>query len=145
MQFVYVIPYLVAGIALGCALDRAIVGSMHRMLDGLVRRSAASVFFKRAFRLCIFMTVAQEALSRAWDPAKPLVQQSWEIAGATGDMLGKLMLVVLAFVIFATIMVAALGRKPADPPVCDRCGYNLKGQVDELRCPECGEHYASRD
>ena len=117
--------------------------SLRSLLDGVVRRAAATEFYLRAFLICLVFGAFGGALQNEWNPAsgKPFMEHVWPFANALSSVMYWMLTVLLCFTVMISILVATLGRKPTEPPVCLKCGYSLKGQIDNIRCPECGEHY----
>ncbi len=117
--------------------------SLRSLLDGVVRRSAATEFYLRSFAICLFFSALVGVLDSNWNPAsgKPLMEHVWAVANVVYYVLVTMLVVLVCFMFMITIVVAALGRKSTEAPVCLECGYSLKGLVDDLKCPECGERY----
>jgi len=121
--------------------------SLRSLLDGVVRRSAATQFYLRVFAICIAFAALSGALDNRWDPSgKPaFMEQVWVAASTLSAVIRYVLVVLVCFAIIFSILVASLGRRPAEPAVCLKCGYNLKGVIDEVRCPECGERFVGAD
>jgi hypothetical protein len=116
--------------------------SLRSLMDGVVRRSAATEFYLRAFLICLIFGAASAALGNRWDPSTGAgMEKVWSGMTLLSTLTMTLLVILLCFVIIISILVAALGRRASEPPVCLKCGYSLKGLVDEIRCPECGERF----
>lgn len=117
---------------------------LRSLLDGVVNRSAATQYYLRSLLVCLMFGAWSGVLSNKWDPTSggPVMEHVWTVAGAMSSSLGIMVLILCCFAVLATIITASLGRRPAEPPVCLACGYSLKGQIDDLRCPECGTPYS---
>jgi hypothetical protein len=133
---------LVIAAALTWSIWAATRDSLRGLLDGVVNRSAATQFYLRAFFICITLAAFSGALGSRFDPSTgAAMERVWSAAGATSSMLGYVLLVLLAFAIILSILVAAAARRSAEPPVCLKCGYSLQGLLNQVRCPECGEKF----
>jgi hypothetical protein len=61
----------------------------------------------------------------------------------TGDYVGGA-IIILSLVAGAVVLYRSLRFPSDDEPVCQRCGYSLRG-LPEPRCPECGEPFERPD
>jgi len=121
--------------------------SLRGLLDGVVRRSAATQFFSRAFLICLLFAGLSAALDNPWDPSSgaAAMEKVWGAMNALSAVAMSMLIVLLCYLVIISVLVAALGRRAAEPPVCLKCGYSFKGLVDDIRCPECGERFTGAD
>jgi hypothetical protein len=120
---------------------------LRSLLDGVVRRSAATEFYQRVFIICLVFAALSAALQNRWDPSAgaAAMEKVWNAMSMLSSVAFYLLVVLLCFIAIVSIVVAALGRRASEPPVCLKCGYNLRGLVDEIRCPECGERFVGAE
>ena len=120
--------------------------SLRSLLDGVVRRSAATEFYLRALLICLVFGALSAAMGSRWDPSAGAgMERVWSATNLLSTMAMTLLVVLLCFVVIISILVAALGRRASEPPVCLKCGYSLRGLVDDIRCPECGERFVGAE
>jgi hypothetical protein len=118
--------------------------SLRIVLDGIVRRSAATSFFLRAYLITLVFSALSGGLGYRWDltGGRPIMEHVWTGANAITSVVYAMLFVLVCYVVLVTILVAALGKKSDEPPACLHCGYSLKGLIDDCKCPECGQRYA---
>jgi len=120
--------------------------SLCSLLDGVVRRSAATEFYLRALLICLVFGALSAAMGSRWDPSAVAgMEKVWSATNLLSTMAMTLLVVLLCFVVIISILVAALGRRASEPPVCLKCGYSLRGLVDDIRCPECSERFVGAE
>jgi hypothetical protein len=135
------IIFVAMGLVIGGVVYLSTFRTLRRAVESVTSGRAADLV-ARTFLVCLLLAATEKALSVDWQSAGVFgLDPVWTLGAVFGAIAGRLALVVLAFVAFSVVPVASLGRRSI--PVCGRCGYNLKGQMDEIRCPECGKKYAA--
>jgi hypothetical protein len=130
----YVLPILA-----GCGLAGAMV-----LLGGAFVRVVASSEWKRSIDENQYVRLMAAAM---W-ALVPVAVGAIALGATVGAVLDRpeVVLVVLpvalaiGFAVLARLVVRRLYRVRTGDPVCDRCGYLLRG-LTSARCPECGEPF----
>lgn len=125
-------------------------GANHEPVGQSVRRALRTVWLSTTLLfawLATFFTsfVAFEILrrtlsdSKPWDAQSLLIRDPKYVLGWVACAISSGVLVIL----FLAIATKTSDEPAGEPPICERCGYNLSHTPVESRCPECGESAAA--